>query len=538
MDAENVKTQPKESKIGNALNKFFHFYDLGGNMKSEIYAGISMFIVSIFLILFNMQLIHDQFYASEVYPTVYFGLYFGATLVSFLGTIAIGLIARLPLVQVSGLGMSSAIMSLVGHYAGLSYGNIMAISFVSALIYVALVAIPFVRNKILNALPSGVKKALPALVGAITAIICLKNSKIIDVSNGLNIFKIGEYFKIDMYGVICLITLLAIIVSYVFASRNEKGHPMFFSLFVGLGAYFVLIACYGLLNISSLQLRGFIVVITDDKSFGFIEGAKAFGNLLSGNESGSIAPLLKNMWDFSAVKDAGGNVFTLFLEGIVTFLAVGLFGSYGVARHVEKDVVTAREETPEKTSFKNLTPSAGRALLVVSATNVIAPFLGVMPMELSAVNAVGKKDKAKTCLASFVTGLCFLVSMFTMAIFALFATSLGNSAYGHANEFAASISGVSSYIVYFVMFIASLSLMASIKDCDFTNRKEYLPMLLTIIVGFFTMNIAYGVGSGALAYLVLELLDLKNTKKQNLDKIISSSVLGLVALVVFFVTSL
>ena len=69
-----------------------------------------------------------------------------------------------------------------------------------------------------------------------------------------------------------------------------------------------------------------------------------------------------------------------------------------------------------------------------------------MPTDLSISNTIGKKDNAKTFLASIVSGLCFLLSMFTMAIIALFATDLGSSAYGHANEFNLTITGANSYL--------------------------------------------------------------------------------------------
>lgn len=113
-----------------------------------------------------------------------------------------------------------------------------------------------------------------------------------------------------------------------------------------------------------------------------------------------------------------------------------------------------------------------------------------MPTDLSISNTIGKKDNAKTFLASIVSGLCFLLSMFTMAIIALFATDLGSSAYGHANEFNLTITGANSYIIYIVGFIGSLSLVSSIKNCDFKNKKEYIPLLVTSVVGLFTMNIA------------------------------------------------
>lgn len=526
---EKIETPKKESKIGKFLNKYFHFYDLGGSMKNEIFAGISMFIVSIFLILFNMQVIHDQFYASEVYPTVYFGLYFGAVLISFIGTIVIGIIARMPLVQVSGLGMSSTIISLAGSFMGLTYGNVMAINLISSIIFVIIFAVPFLRKKIIDSIPTYVKKALPVLVGLMTCLLCLKNSNLIDTSANTFTFSIGKYLKTDMYGTIYVLTLVAVIVSFVFANKNKNGHPAFFSLFVGLAVYFVGVACYGLLNISSLQLRGFLLIVTDDNSFGLVEGIKALSTILKGNESGSIPSLFKEMWDFSSVAANGGNVVALFIQGIITFLAVGMFGSYGVCKDIEEGVLENGDACSDLVIKHK--PNTDLALLTVGATNVISSFVGVMPNDLSIVNTVGKKDRAKTGLASIVSGICFFISLFTMAIIALFATDLGNSAYGHANEFSATISGVSSYIVYIVGFIASFTLIATIKKCDFSNKSEYLPLIIMVVIGLFTSNIVYGMAASSIAYLLITLFD-KNSKKE-ISQIISSSVISALGIIVF-----
>ena len=113
-----------------------------------------------------------------------------------------------------------------------------------------------------------------------------------------------------------------------------------------------------------------------------------------------------------------------------------------------------------------------------------------------------------------------------------FATDLGSSAYGHANEFNLTITGVNSYIIYIVGFIGSLSLVSSIKNCDFKNKKEYIPLLVTSVVGLFTMNIALGMGMGCLVYLFMMLLDKNENKKDNLPTLIGSSVFVILLFVI------
>ena len=137
-DAEqSVKTeiepQKKHCGFSRLLNKYFHHIDRGGSLGGEIGAGITMLILSVCSIFLTMQVIANNnggtLLAATESADFYVATYLAAMLVSFAGTLVIGIVARLPFVQVSSLSLTTTMISLVGADNGLTYYNLIFISF-------------------------------------------------------------------------------------------------------------------------------------------------------------------------------------------------------------------------------------------------------------------------------------------------------------------------------------------------------------------------------------------------------------------------
>ena len=102
-------------------------------MKREVVAGISVFLISVCVLLMNTRIICETLGSDRA---GYAGAYLAATIVSFVGTMLLGFVCNLPLVQVSSLGLSTAFISLLGAQNGLTYYNLLAVFFVGAIVYV------------------------------------------------------------------------------------------------------------------------------------------------------------------------------------------------------------------------------------------------------------------------------------------------------------------------------------------------------------------------------------------------------------------
>ena len=113
------------------METLFPYKQRGGTTGGEIAAGICMGLLSVCGIFMNLQLLAQYQIsgpaaaAAAAYMAangeIFAQMYFVSMLVSFAGSLLIGLVAKLPLVQVSSLGLSAVLVSLVGIGTGLSY---------------------------------------------------------------------------------------------------------------------------------------------------------------------------------------------------------------------------------------------------------------------------------------------------------------------------------------------------------------------------------------------------------------------------------
>lgn len=193
VEQEQVQTyQPKG--LAKGLNKFFKFKERGSTMKREVVAGISLVLISVCVLLMNTRIICETLGSDRA---GYAGAYLAATIVSFVGTMLLGFVCNLPLVQVSSLGLSTAFISLLGAQNGLTYYNLLAVSFVGAIVYVVVMAIPASRKFVLAALPEPIRKALPVGTGLYMISYALKTCGVITVgSNGaVSVVDIEVYVK-------------------------------------------------------------------------------------------------------------------------------------------------------------------------------------------------------------------------------------------------------------------------------------------------------------------------------------------------------
>ena len=134
----------------------------------EICAGLLMGILSVCGIFMNMQLMSANLLTGDSVAAngeTIAGLYFFSMLAAFAGSLLIGLVARLPLVQASGLGLGSVLISMAGAAEGLTYYNLLLVSLLSAAVCALVLAVPALWRGLWAAVPGPVRRAVPAAAG-------------------------------------------------------------------------------------------------------------------------------------------------------------------------------------------------------------------------------------------------------------------------------------------------------------------------------------------------------------------------------------
>ena len=135
----------KRSGLSRALDRVFHFTERGSSLGSEIGAGAGTFFIAVCALVMNTQII------GEAYGN-YAGAYLAVTLISLAGTLLLGLVCNLPLAQTANMGLSAVLISMLGTDTGLTYANLMAVTFVAAAVYL-LVTLSPLKKALVDALP-------------------------------------------------------------------------------------------------------------------------------------------------------------------------------------------------------------------------------------------------------------------------------------------------------------------------------------------------------------------------------------------------
>ena len=531
---------PKERKptaVGRALNKYFHHIDRGSTTGRETAAGILLCFLGVCGMFMNMQALARFFMtegagAAEM-GEAYASFYFLSMITAFAGSLLMGLVARLPLIQIGSLGLSTVLISSLGIGTGLSYANHLAVCFISSLAFTLISAVPPVRRALLNAIPRSVRRAMPAAIGLLIAFIALQLTGLVQIgASSLRIYgagtvlntakiqkavptasfqsevQIGSLFNFRAYNAagykgdsyfpllqVCLIAAAAVFAAY--ALLHRKKHAMGWSFLIGtlvyFGGYLGSVVFYFTKNgalqfeLDSLWARLWMVGSEDAMH---LHLPAVLSNL-------NIGSLLKEGFDFAAYTEAGGSVPLLMATGILTNLGL-MLASSDAAITVAADTEEARK-------------GAGPAMICNGAVNILAPLLGMPAQSISPLSFAGKKDGARSGLASTVAALGFLASAFVWLVPFFCATTTSYDVqfnlYGHYGVVLAMLTDNSFIVADAVMVLAGLYMAFTAEKPDFSLSRETIPYAAAIIVSLMLTNPAAGLAAGIMANLLVNLFD-------------------------------
>ena len=476
-----VIPEKKQSGISKALDKKFHFTERGSSMGSEIGAGFGAFCISICALLVNTRII------GEAYGN-YAGSYLAVTLLAFAGSLLLGLLCNFPLVQTANMGLSSILISMLGVNEGLTYANLMFVTFIAAILYLVVVVTP-AKKFFTENIPDGVKKALPVGLGLYVAATAIKNTGIVDAEGGITAPSTlptldQDYFWLLLAGTVLFLVLKAF-------HRTKPMTATFWSLiglmWVGGIVFFLDYFIGGQTAATVVYHRVNMVVATDGASPYNIAGAIA---------SLHIGQLFRSGLDFSAYTAAGGSVFVLMVKGVLSFLFLGLYNNLG---YTQAAAVAGDYEDEEYA-----TAGKKKVHIIGAALNVIAPVLGVPSTSVGAESGVAVNDGGKTGLVSVTAAIGFFISLFSWVFLMLMATGthgVGMWIDDTEIKLAAYVQDTFIFADLIMAFVGA-SMLKGIRNVDTKKLTEFLPFAITVVVTAFMGNVALGVALGYVAYVL------------------------------------
>lgn len=190
------------------MEKYFDFKTQNTNYKTEILAGITTFLATMYIIVVNPSII-----ANTGMP--FSGVLTATVLLSAFSSIAMGLYAKNPIVIAPGMGINAFFAYTVVLGMGVKWEVALGTVFWSGIIFL-LLSVFNIRVKILQAIPKQLRFAIAAGIGLFITFIGFENAKFI-IANPATLVGIAKLNPI-------IITfLVGLIVTSFLVIKRMKG---------------------------------------------------------------------------------------------------------------------------------------------------------------------------------------------------------------------------------------------------------------------------------------------------------------------------
>ncbi len=426
------------------LEKWFKLKENNTNIKTEVVAGVTTFMTMAYILAVNPSILSASGMDSQA-------ILMATALASFIGTIAMALLANYPFALAPGLGLNAYFAYTVCGAMGYSWQIALLAVFVEGLIFIVL-SVTNVREAIFNAIPIQLKKGVSVGIGLFVAFIGFQNAGLVVNSDSTLVTVVDFTNNFNTAG-ICAI--LAVIGTFIIAILHIKGIKG--SILIGIFATWILgILCQltGLYTVS--PEAGFYSLIPSWSSFSLGAIGLTFGKCFTA--------------DFSSVRIID------FVVIVFAFLFVDIFDTLGtLIGCANKANMLDRE---------GKLPRIKQALLADAVATSAGAVLGTSTTTTFVESSAGVAEGGRTGLASVVTGLLFLVSVFLAPIF----TTIPGFATAPA-----------------LLFVGFLMITA-VTQIDFDDMTEAIPAYLCLMAMPLMYSISEGIAVGVISYVVINMV--------------------------------
>ena len=449
-------------------NKVFLCYNRNGdymkkiNIKVEVFAGLASFLAAAYILTVNPNNLLFNGSVDPRWGSVFIATALGAAI----GTLLMGIYAKMPLIQAPGMGINALVGGIIGGTLGIGYsfGNALFLVFVSGIIFLLLSYIKVgknrtpLREKIFDGMPVAVRDAISVGIGLFIAFIGLKNAGIIN-ANQYTLVELVKFNDPNLWvsgGVACraVVALFGLLVITILSHYKVKGSVIFGILLATLLAIPLRVA-----NIDILLGR------TSGITWNVFENIKSFfGN------NGTFLTLFTEGLKFPA------NSLLTSIMLVVSLSMVDMFDTMGTVLACTTNA-NLNDENGKPLNY-------GKIMESDSLATVIGATLGTATVTTMVESGVGVAEGGKTGYTAITTGILFLLSIFLLPLFAFI-----------------PIEAAASALIY-----VGVLMMKNITKVDFTEIKYAVPAFLTIILMPLTYSITNGIGIGIISYTVINLI--------------------------------
>ena len=412
------------------LEKLFGFDRNVTRVRTEVLAGITTFLTMAYILAVNPNILSATGMDK--------GALFTTTVVaSAFATLLMAFYAKLPFGLAPGMGLNAFFAYTVCLTMGYTWQFALTAVLIEGLIFI-LLTVTNLRDKIVDAIPVTLKNAIGAGIGLFISFIGLQNAGII-VNNDATLISMG-----NITSGTALLGMIGLVVTSLLLVKGVRGALLFGILITTL--------------------------------IGIPMGITKFDGIFS--TPPSIEPIF---WQFE-----WHNIFTKEMIVVVfTFLFVDMFDTIGTLVGV-----TTKAGMMDK---NGKIPHLKQAFMVDAIGTTAGAMLGTSTITTFVESASGVGEGGRSGLTSFVTAVCFLLSLF----FAPFFLSVPGAATAP------------------VLILVGLMMMSSVLKVNFADYSEAIPAFICIIFMPLAYSISDGIVLGMISYVLINLLTGKYKKLTN-----------------------
>ncbi len=460
----------KPNKFFKGLDNFFQISANNSTIRAEVVGGITTFFAMCYILFVNPTSMIGS-YLDFIYPTevgilnaLRSGIFIGTAIGAIIGTLLMALLARMPYAQAPGMGLNAFFCTtfMAGALGGTIVDGVeaqyqagLAVIFVAGIIFL-LISLTGIREKIANAIPSGLKKAISAGIGLFIAYIGMQNAGVI-ISSPYTVSQFANFNVYSggatWYGIVTpLLALLGVIIMGILSKSKVKALSRS-NVILGI---VLVTGLYYLFNIGNSAAYSAFQSINNP-----IDAFVNFGKYNIGR--GFIG---FKYWTAEAALDI--------VILIITFCLIDMFDTLGTLQGAATEAGLLNE--------KGVPQRLTQCLWCDSVATVAGSVTGVSTVTTFVESSAGISAGAKTGFSSVITAGLFLIAMFLSPLAAIIPSAATASA---------------------LIFVGVL-MLGNVKDIDFKDLTVSIPAFLIIFMMPLTYSISNGIGIGLIAYTVIK----------------------------------
>ena len=423
------------------LEKWFKLKENNTTIRTEVVAGVTTFMTMAYILAVNPSILSASGMDSNA-------VLMATALASFIGTLAMALLANYPFALAPGLGLNAYFAYTVCGDMGYSWQIALLAVFVEGLIFIVL-SVSNVREAIFNAIPLQLKRGVSVGIGLFIAFIGFQNAGVVVNSDSTLVTVID--FTVDFHtaGISALLAIIGTFIIAILYIKEVKG-----SILIGIFATWILgILC---------QLTGLYQVAPEAGYYSLIPSWSSFSVTSIGATFGQCFKA-----DFGSVKIVD------FIVIVLAFLFVDIFDTLGTLIGCANKANMLDKE--------GKLPRIRQALLADAIATSAGAVLGTSTTTTFVESSSGVAEGGRTGLASVVTGFLFLLAIFFAPVF----TAIPGFATAPA-----------------LLFVGFLMITA-VAQIDFDDLTEAIPAYLCLLAMPLLYSISEGIAVGVISYVVI-----------------------------------